>query len=504
MPTTTQPSAAARPGPAATVFGQETRSPLYAAATRPEDDPSAASLTQLAVVLTGLYSTVGTAARTVRPAVGNTARLVSDRLGFLGAPDAKKASWQVVSFPQFRRYFAGSLVSNTGTWLQNTAQMLLAYHLRHSVFTVGLVTCAQFSSPLLLGPWAGVVADRFGSKRTLLATQMVSAVITVMLAALEFSHLLGEGPLLIGAFATGLMFTFALPAQSVIVPSLVPSDDEAKAAMAMNSVSYNAGRALAPALGVVIVTTLGFGWAFTLNAVSFCIFAIVLLRVRPCRALPAPVRSRVRDGFRICWDEPKIMLLLVMVAMVTFADDPVLVLGPALAHHVGKPDDWSGYFLSALGAGSVLGSFLPRRKSQSARRAATALALLGISIMAFSVAPWIWAGVAAAFAAGVAGLVAGSAAQAMLVGLAGRDRALRVMGLWTVAWAGSKPIASIIDGGLPSLVGVQVTGVILALPTLLPIITLIFCPEFVQRVIRPRGLPGTDRGEFVQGDPVTA
>jgi MFS family permease len=449
--------------------------------------------------------TVGAATvRTVRPTVTSAMGLVSDRLGFVGVSDSKEASWLVLGHKQFRHYFAGSLVSNAGTWLQNTAQMLLAYQLRHSVFTVGLVTCAQFSSPLLLGPSAGVVADRFGSRRTLLSTQIASTVITAILAILEFTHSLGEGSLLAGAFMTGFMFTFALPAQSVMISSLVKSAGETKSAMAMNSVSYNAGRALAPALGVLIVTTIGFAWAFTLHAISFGIFTIVLLRVRPYAALPAPIRSKVRDGFRVAWDERKIVLLLVMVAMVTFADDPVLVLGPALAHHVGKSDDWSGYFLAALGVGSVLGALLPRRKSQSARRAATALAFLGISMMVFATASWAWVSIAAAFAAGVAGLVAGSAAQAMLVGLAGPERALRVMGLWTVAWAGSKPIASIIDGTLPSLVGVRVTGVILASPTLLPLIILIFCPALVQRAVRPRGLGSTDTGELVHIDATDA
>ena len=439
----------------------------------------------------------------MRPAVTNALELVSDRLGFVGVPGQKKASWELLRYKGFRRYFAGSLVSNFGTWLQNTAQMLLAYQLRHSVFTVGLVTCAQFSGPLLLGPWGGWAADRLGSRRTLLGTQMASAVITATLATLGFTHSLSERSLLAGAFTTGLMFTVALPAQSAMLSCLVPAD-ETKAAMAMNSASYNAGRALAPAFSVLIVATIGFAWAFTFNALSFGIFTIMLLTVRPCSAPPGPIRSRVRDGFYIAWNERKIAFLLLIVAMVTFADDPVLVLGPALARHVGLSDDWSGYFLSALGIGGILGSLLPRRKSQSARRVAASLALLGVSIMIFALAPWIWVSIVAACAAGVAGLLTGSAAQAMLVGMAGPDRAVRVMGLWTVAWAGSKPIASIIDGALPTVVGVRPTGVILAVPTLVPIIVLIFCPRIVQRMIKPHPQVGFGSPETIQADEIEA
>lgn len=425
---------------------------------------------------------LGRATRRVRPAVS----LVSDRLGFVGVPGDKEASWRLLRQKQFRRFFVGSLISNFGTWLQNTAQLLLAYQLRHSVFLVGLVTCAQFISPLLLGPWAGVVASRFGSRRTLLVTQLASMMVTVVLAVLEFGGLLGERSLLAGAFATGLMFTFALPAQSVFIPRLVRSADETKAAMAMNSVSYNAGRAVAPALGVVIVTTIGFGWAFVFNAVTFGVFMLVLLALRPGSAVAETVRSRVRDGFRIAWNEPRILLLLLMVATITFADDPILVLGPGVAHQAHVSDVWSGFFLSALGLGSVVGSLLPRRKVASGRRTAAALAFLGISINVFVLVPYSWAGTAAAFAAGFGGLVAGSAAQAMLIGLAGPERALRVMGLWTVAWAGSKPIASIIDGTLPSLLGMRATAVILSAPSLLPLVILVFFPGLAGRLIRPK------------------
>ena len=133
----------------------------------------------------------------------------------------QRTSWWVLRNKNFRFYFYGSVVSDLGTWLQNTAQVLLAYRLAHSVFAVGLVTCAQFSSPLVLGPWAGVMADRFGGRRTLLGTQIVSALIAATLASLEFAGHLDEIGLVSGAILSGLAFTFALPARNVTVRRLV-------------------------------------------------------------------------------------------------------------------------------------------------------------------------------------------------------------------------------------------------------------------------------------------
>jgi hypothetical protein len=115
----------------------------------------------------------------------------------------------------FRLYFFGSVTSDFGTWLQNSAQVLLAYQLTHSVFTVGLVTFAQFTSPLVLGPWAGVLTDRCGGRRTLLTTQIVSALVAATLAGLDFGGVLDAWGLGACAVVGGLAFTFALPARNV-------------------------------------------------------------------------------------------------------------------------------------------------------------------------------------------------------------------------------------------------------------------------------------------------
>lgn len=92
------------------------------------------------------------------------------------------------------------------------------------MLTVGCVTFAQFTSPLVLGPWAGVAADKFGGRRTLLFTQLASAMLAAALAALDFAGLLNAWGLIVGATGTGLAFTFALPARNITVQRLVPAD----------------------------------------------------------------------------------------------------------------------------------------------------------------------------------------------------------------------------------------------------------------------------------------
>jgi MFS family permease len=404
---------------------------------------------------------------------------------------SRKSPWGALKVPEFRWYFLGCASSDAGTWVQNTAQVLLAYRLTHSVLTVALVTCAQFTSPLVLGPWAGVMADRFGGRKTLLLTELVSAAIAGAIAYLVLTRQINEAWLMAGAIANGLAFTFALPARNVTVRRLVPAD-KTRAAFAMDSVSYNLGRALAPPLSVAIIATVGFGYAFALNSFSFLVFTAALLFSGKGAREPER-RSRVRDGFLVAFHNRRLMIVLLMVVTVTVAADPVLVLGPALASHVFDVSaSWSWCFLAALGTGSVVGSLLPTKQEPSIRLVAAALASLSGCMMIFVLAPRLWISFVAAFGAGVTCLLANSATRTLLAKEAGMVNEASVMAIWAIAWAGSKPLASLTDGFLATTLGVRWTGVLLALPALIPFLVLT-CPPvtrwLVERYPRPRAIP---------------
>lgn len=441
-------------------------------------NPQPASGNSQAAADCGTYSTDGRlAAQSERPpdaakspalpAIGRSPKMPqwlawSGTLPFLRS-EGKTASWYVLKQRRFLIYFVGSLVSNLGTWLQNTAQMLLAYQLTHSAFVVGAITCAQFSGFLLLGPWAGILADRMGSKRVLIGTQFLSAGVAGLLAYLQFTGSLTERPLMFGALGIGLAFTFALPVQTAMVPRLVQERDT-KAALAMNSVSYNAGRTLAPVLCVIVFGSIGPGWSFILNAISFVACAVAIMVVHPSSAPLAARHLHDWSGLRIALWQPRILLLLAMVAAITVADDPVLVLGPALAHQVlGVSSAWPAYFLSALGLGTVLGALVPTKPS-TAWRAAISLLVLALSVIVFTAGIAAWLSLAAAIVAGVAALLTGAAAQTMLLKAAGPGHAAQVMALWAVAWAGTKPLASITDGWLANHFGPFHAGIVLAAP----------------------------------------
>jgi predicted MFS family arabinose efflux permease len=397
-----------------------------------------------------------------------------------GTRRQRSLSWRVLQRNrEFRYYFAGCAASDFGTWCQNAAQVILAYKLSHSALAVGLVTCAQYSSPLLLSAWAGVMTHKLGGYRTLLATQWIAAVCSTVIAGLVFFGPINGWELAAGAIASGLAFTFALPARNVTVRRLVsPADVEP--AFGMDSVSYNLGRAVAPPLSVLLVTTAGFGWAFALNAVSFAVFAVFLLRAGPGHDEPRNVtrwdtrrEANLWHGLVSACHDWEIAIPLLMVAAVTVADDPVLVLGPALTSHMHVAASWAGWFIAALGAGTVAGSFRPSRHNPSLRKAATALGALAVCMICFTQSPWAWGSLAAAFGAGAACLAANSTTKTLLTTKAGPAREASVMAVWAIAWAGSKPVASLADGLLAGRIGLKWTGFLLAMPALIPVLVLV-------------------------------
>ena len=190
-----------------------------------------------------------------------------------------RSSWQLLAQRDFRLYFLGSLVSNLGTWLQSTAQVLIAYQVTHSVFTVGLIASAQFAGMIAVSPWAAVLPRNFSPRAVLVGTQFASAIIAGWMAWRYVSGSLGVHSLVFGALGLGSAYALALPVQTALVPGLV-SDADATDAVKMNSVSYNAGRAVAPALCVLLITVAGPYLIFALNAISFVVFAMVLRKLR--------------------------------------------------------------------------------------------------------------------------------------------------------------------------------------------------------------------------------
>ena len=394
---------------------------------------------------------------------------VSDRSARAGG-----SALRALHHRDFALFFGGNLLSNCGTWFQNIALALLVYRLTHSSFWVGAVNFAQFAGVLVLAPWAGAAADRFDRKRLILTTQLIATGASALLAvAVGAGH--GSLVVVLGlALLLGLTTAFATPSLQAVVPALVPREDLG-AAVAMNSVTFNLARAIGPVAGAAVVARFGIPWAIGLNALSYLALAGAVLALHSATppAAAAGPRPTLRESLRRVRDTPQLMLLLATIAAVSISLDPVNTLTPAFATRVfGRPDTFVGVLMGAFGIGAVVASLLPTDRARGGepgpRSGAIPVALLlfAAGLVGFGLAPRLGVAFVALPLAGFGYLLAQTRATTELqLGVSDAERG-RVMALWSVAFLGTRPIASLADGALANVVGPRATAVVFALPAL--------------------------------------
>jgi MFS family permease len=239
-------------------------------------------------------------------------------------------------------------------------------------------------------------------------------------------------------------------------------------AVALNSMTYNLARAVGPALAAVTVRSLGIPAAFAINSASYLalVLGLLVVRARPQERL-AREEARLLASLRFVWERPRLLALLLVITAVGFASDPINTEAPAFAHAFGEVDTKAGYLIGVFGAGAVTAALtVAGRVAGSRTRMAATLTLLGGGIVALSVTPWLSLGYGFLFVAGFGYLASSTSAVTRLqLGVAESQRG-RIMALWSVAFLGLRPLASLLDGAVAGTFGVRAAGVCLAIPAL--------------------------------------
>ena len=375
------------------------------------------------------------------------------------------AAWRVIRSRNFAPYFAGNAASASGTWFQNLAASILVFRLTHSPFLLGVLNFCQFVPVLALSPWAGGLADRVDRRRLLLATQLCATALTAALAALAWSGAASEWVVIGFSGALGVVSALSVPAQQSLVVALVDEEDVPQA-VALNSMTFNLARAIGPASAAGVIAALGIPWAFAINSGSYLLLVAGLLLVRP-RPEERAERASLGESLRLVRERPVLLVALGVVMVAGFGSDPVNTESPAFARAFGYTDTWAGVIVAFFGLGAVSAAILVAgRVAGSRRRMALTLGVLGAGILLFSVTPWLPLGFAFLALAGFGYLSSNTSATTRLVlGVAPSQRG-RIMALWSVAFLGLRPVASLVDGALAGAFGVRVAGAVLAAPAL--------------------------------------
>ena len=375
-------------------------------------------------------------------------------------PPARPVRYPALRHRNFTLIWGGLLVSNMGTWMQNVAQSWLIYTLTgNDPWYLGLLGLSFALPMVLVPPLGGVLVDRVDRVRLLYCTQTGALLLAALLALLTWRGLVRPGHLLLASGAGALLLAFDNPARQSLIPELVPRRDLLNA-LSLNSATYTGAALVGPALAGLLLSAVGAGWLFLLNALSYL---AVLGALRALRDVPARPQRRERlgaallGGFAYVGRQPLVRALLVLSALAALFGRSYQQLLPVFAEGVWRAGA-SGYgaLLSAGGAGALLGAValasVPDLRAQGRVLVVAGLAFC-VLLGAFALSPWFWVGVALLVAAGVAATVF-TTMIATLIQLAvpGELRG-RVMSLYAVTLIGLPALGSLGVAALAKALG---------------------------------------------------
>ncbi|MGC4110661.1 MAG: MFS transporter [Nocardioides sp.] len=393
--------------------------------------------------------------------------------------------------PNYRRYAIGSLVSNTGTWMQRVAQDWLVLRLTHGSGTaLGITTGLQFLPVLLLSPYAGVIADRFSKRRLLQLTQLTMAAASLVLGVLAVTGVARVWEVYLIAFLFGIGSAFDAPARQSFVSEMVGPDDLTNA-VGLNSATFNTARIIGPAIAGLMIGALGggawaTGWVILINAASYAA-VIWQLEHMDTTLLHSPKRvartpGMLVEGVRYVRSQPKMMAILVMVFFAgTFGMNFQITSALMATHVFGKGAGEFGILGSAMAVGSLTGALLAARRVHIRLRLVAGAALgFGATEMVAGIMPTYLAFAIVCPVIGLFTLTMLNSANAIMQlesapVLRGRVMALYMtivmggtpLGSPIIGWIGQQfgPRWTLLGGGILTIFGVVLAVALFARPT---------------------------------------
>lgn len=368
---------------------------------------------------------------------------------------SEHGTFRSLRHPNYRRFYVGSLFSNTGTWIQRIGQDWLTLELTHSPTALGIVTGLQFAPALLFSLHGGSLADRTDKRRLLVVTNWVSLLAAAALGALVLTRFVTIWWVYALAFLLGTASAINSPVWQSFVQDLVGPDD-LQNAIGLNSMSFNIGRLIGPALSGALIAAFDTGPSFLLNAASYLFVIASLSRLDPDRYFrgdtPHEHADRsVKAGLRYLRTQPDIVHIMVLIFFAgTFGLNFQMFMAVMARNVFDRQADEFGLLGSIMAVGSIAGSLMAARR----QRAVTALSVnnvtlvFGISLAVSAFAPsYAWYAAVLPFC-GFFALTMLTTANAFVQRRSDDAFRGRVMGVYLLLLLGGTPIGSPIVGWL--------------------------------------------------------
>ena len=390
-------------------------------------------------------------------------------------PREKTSPWASLRERNFRLFWLGGLVSNTGRWFQSVAIPAIIWSLTESAAWVGFTGFARMAPMALVSPIAGALADRYDRRRLLFVTQSLQALATGLLMVMWIVGLREPGVYAGLSAVAGLFGGLNLPGWKAFISDLVPRDRMLNA-VTLNSMMFNASRMFGPALAGVTLAAAGPAWAFFVNFVSFGAVLIALWLIDVRTGPPVHERDRFKplsdfvSTLRWIRGHRGIRQAILTVGLVGLVGMPIQVLAVVFAEDVfGSDASAYGLMLTMIGLGAVAtapfiagrGASLPR-----AHLEAVALVLYSLGLIGFALAPSLFTAYAMLLVIGSAHLTSASVLNTTVQVQVPEERRAKVLSVHMMAVTLSSPIGQLVLGQVMDRVGARETmvgaGIILA------------------------------------------
>jgi MFS family permease len=366
---------------------------------------------------------------------------------------ALRRSFNSLEVPNYRRYFAGQLISLSGTWMQTVAALWLILTLTDSGVAVGLTTALQFLPMLLIGAWGGLLADRIPKRRLLITTQALMAIPAIGLFAVTATGVVTPWMVYLAVFAMGSVNAIDNPARQSFVYEMV-GPGRVVNAVSLNSVIVQMARIVGPALAGILIAAFGVVPCFALNALTFVAMIVALWGMDPRGLHTEPVAPRapgaIRAALRYVARTPELALPLALMALVGTLGFNFQVVLPLLAKFSfeGGATTYAA-MVSAMAVGSIVGALVNGAHGQTGPRliAAGALAFGALGLLAASM-PVLALELPMLALLGAAAVTFAATINSTLQLAVAPEMRGRVMALYSVVFLGSTPIGGPLTGWL--------------------------------------------------------
>jgi MFS family permease len=371
-----------------------------------------------------------------------------------------QARFAALRHRNFTLLWAGLIVSNVGTWMQNVGQGWLILQLKNSPLWLGLLGLS-FAVPMILFPLlGGAIADRVNRMKLLYVTQTIMMLNAFALAFLAWSGAINIWYVLISSVIGSTTLAFDNPSRQSLIPDLVPIKDLLNA-LSLNAATYNGAALLGPAIAGALLAPLGVGTLFFINGVSYLAVLFALFAMRDVRThtggAHASIGASMLTGLAYAWKTRLVFLLLLLSALAAIFGRSYQNLLPIFAGDIwkGGPQGY-GLLLSAAGAGAMVGAFGLAAIKKLIRQGVVLIVsgiLFAIFLAAFAIAPSLLAGIILLFVSGIMATIFGTMIATYIQVMAPREIRGRVMSLYSITLIGLPALGSLGSGAIAQALG---------------------------------------------------